>query len=335
MPRRSSGPRLWWDKTRQSWTIVDRDRRVRTGFGRGGDTEAKKALANYINANVTLSGELDPKISSVIRAYSKDHISGLSSEESKRSISYDLAHLNKWWGDKRVSDITAHNINKYTKHRGGKSPVRRELGFLETALRHWSQNYHPIRIPTIKRPEKRLPRQRWLTVPEAAKFLRHIRMLPDSGHIARFFVLGWYTGSRAAVILDLQWDQIDLDAGLLYRQRPGTTQTKKRAPPVRLGRRLVGHLRRWRKCTPDSKYVVEYRGKRVERIAKGWNGARTSSGLKDVHPHVLRHSRATHMLRQRVDPYEAAESLGMSIQVFQKTYGHHHPDWQQAAADAR
>lgn len=335
MPRRSKGPHLIWDRARQSWTIGDRDKRIRTGCGKGQDTEAKRALAEYIADTVRPAGNPNPKVSDVISAYSGDHISGLPSETSRKSISYDLDHLNEWWGDKLVSDITADNVKKYTKARGGKSPVRRELGFLETALRHWSKNYHPIRVPSIKRPEKRLPRQRWMTIPEAAKFLRHIRSQPDSDHIARFFLIGWYTGSRATVIMQLCWDQIELKAGLLYRQRPGTVETKKRAPPVRIGRRLVGHLRRWRRLSPASEYVVERHGKPVERVAKGWNAARIASGLKDVHPHVLRHSRATHLLRQRVDPYEAAESLGMSITVFQKTYGHHHPDWQQSAADAR
>jgi hypothetical protein len=34
-----------------------------------------------------------------------------------------------------------------------------------------------------------------------------------------------------------------------------------------------------------------------------------------------------------VSPWEASGSLGMSVQVLEKTYGHHHPDWQKAASE--
>lgn len=329
MPRRSTGPRLWFDEDRKTWTIVDRKARIRTGCGAGEEQAAKAKLGAYIAENGKPQGESNPSVNKVILAYETDVVAGKPSE---KDILYDTARLVAWWGEKKVSDVTPENVRAYTAHRGGKSPCRRELGFLRTAMRHWSDAYNPIRVPRIQRPPKRLARQRWLTIEEAALFLRKLR---GTRHVAHFFLLGWYTGSRATVLLRLQWDQIDLRAGLLYRQRPGTVETSKQAPPVRIGPRLLGHLRRWRARQPDSKYVIEYRGKPVDRIAKGWNKARVAAELWDVHPHVLRHSRASHLLRQRVDTYEAAESLGMSLTVFQKTYGHLHPDWQNAAANAR
>jgi hypothetical protein len=54
-----------------------------------------------------------------------------------------------------------------------------------------------------------------------------------------------------------------------------------------------------------------------------------------VIPHALRQSRATYMMKQRVGPWQASQSLGMSLEMLQKTYGHHHPDWQADAAEAR
>lgn len=40
-------------------------------------------------------------------------------------------------------------------------------------------------------------------------------------------------------------------------------------------------------------------------------------------------------MRAGVSIWEAAKSLGMSVAVLESTYGHHHPDWQKDAAEAR
>jgi integrase len=54
-----------------------------------------------------------------------------------------------------------------------------------------------------------------------------------------------------------------------------------------------------------------------------------------VTPHILRHSRATTLMKAGVSLWEASKALGMSVAVLESTYGHHHPDWQKDAADAR
>jgi hypothetical protein len=41
------------------------------------------------------------------------------------------------------------------------------------------------------------------------------------------------------------------------------------------------------------------------------------------------------MMRQAVNPWEAAQALGMSLEMLQRRYGHHHPAWQNEAAEAR
>ncbi|MBI1689555.1 integrase [Methylorubrum sp. DB1722] len=51
-------------------------------------------------------------------------------------------------------------------------------------------------------------------------------------------------------------------------------------------------------------------------------------------PHILRHTRATLMLRAGVPPVEVAEYLGMSLAMLLKVYGHTAAEYQRAAAAA-
>ncbi|KST61191.1 hypothetical protein AO398_00430 [Methylobacterium sp. GXS13] len=51
-------------------------------------------------------------------------------------------------------------------------------------------------------------------------------------------------------------------------------------------------------------------------------------------PHILRHTRATLMLRAGVPPVEVAEYLGMSLPMLLKVYGHTSSEYQRAAAAA-
>jgi integrase len=69
---------------------------------------------------------------------------------------------------------------------------------------------------------------------------------------------------------------------------------------------------------------------------RSWERARKAAKLPTyVTPHILRHSRATYLMKQRVDPWSGANSLGMSLEMLTRVYGHHHPDWQKDAAEAK
>ena len=48
-------------------------------------------------------------------------------------------------------------------------------------------------------------------------------------------------------------------------------------------------------------------------------------------PHILRHSRATHLLQDGVSIYEVAKLLGDTIATVERVYGHHAPDHNSAA----
>jgi len=183
-------------------------------------------------------------------------------------------------------------------------------------------------------PPKPSARSNFMTREEAARFLWIARKTP---HLARFFIVGWYSGSRRNVIAGLKWSMVNLETGVMQRKERGAIETKKKAPPVRMGSRLLAHLRRWRRLDgKDAVYIVNFRGKKIGRVDKSWPRARRLAKLPAyVTPHVLRHSRATIMMKAGVNPWDAANALGMSLEVLTRVYGHHHPDWQKDAAEAR
>jgi integrase len=195
-------------------------------------------------------------------------------------------------------------------------------------------------------------RERWLTRSEAARLLwaawRARQVMRDKAtlravgrHVARFILVGLYTGTRSAAICGAALmptvgrGHVDLEQGVFYRRAVGRRQTKKRQPPVKLPPRLLAHMRRWAARGLARKTVVEWNGKSVESVRKGFAAAVEAAGLgADVTPHILRHTCATWLMQGGVNLWDAAGFLGMTVQQLEATYGHHHPDYQQEAITA-
>ena len=122
--------------------------------------------------------------------------------------------------------------------------------------------------------------------------------------------------------------------GIFYRRPRGVRETKKRRPPVPLPRRLLAHLRRWKQLGIAKHAVVEWNGKPVASVRKSFEAAVVAAGIdRHITPHILRHTAATWAMQRGVNVWDAAGWLGMSPEVLERVYGHHHPDFQRDAAE--
>src|SRR5262245_7029288 len=87
MPRRGRGPRLWQDKERNTWTIIDGRSRHRTGCSLEEIGRAEQALRNYIEDKHSPAATDSPILADVIAAYAVEHV---KETLSGKHIQYDL-----------------------------------------------------------------------------------------------------------------------------------------------------------------------------------------------------------------------------------------------------
>lgn len=328
MPRKAKGPRLYLDRERKQWAIRDGSSFVRTGCAESDNAGAEKQLAEYIARKYRPAAVASPLIADVLLVYARER---LPKTRAADKAAHNISNLTPFWGKKRAEDVNSDNCAAYAKDRKP-AAARRDLEVLRAALLYWNKHKAALsRIPAVVLPDKAPPRERWLTQEEARR-LRKAAMKHQ--HLYRFVVLGLKTGSRSGVLLNLRWDQIDLSRGVMDRKALGETEAaNKRKPPVRLGRSMVRLMRRWKAKDGKVPYVVHYDGLPVKKLRRSWAAACKEAKLKGVSPHTLRHTRATWLMQAGIDPWEAAGSLGMSLNVLTRVYGKHSPDFQSRAAE--
>ena len=160
-------------------------------------------------------------------------------------------------------------------------------------------------------------------------------------HLARFILIGLYTGTRSSAIAassPVRSDgsaYVELDEGIFYRLAQGQRATNRRQPPVPLPHRVLAHLRRWRDKGIANTHFVEFNGKPVKSVKTAFKSAVRLAKLGGgVTPHTLRHTAATWLMQRGVGLWQAAGYLGMSVETLARVYGHHHPDHVRDAAKA-
>jgi integrase len=331
MPRRRLPPRLYLDPTREEWVVRDGARFIRTGCSKRDSGRDEKFLAQYISEKHKPEPSGAPLISDVLRVYAEE---ALPEKRSAKKIIYNVSNLLKWWGDKTVAQITMRSCKEYAGVKPIMAASKADLIVLKSATDYWHKSdYGPLNFTlAFWKPKANPPKERWLTKHEASRLLKAAKPYP---HLRRLILLGLYTGSRPGVILSLKWSQVDLRSGVLSRTPEGVIQSKtKRAPKVRLGRRILAHLRRWKRLDDGyNEYVCHYQGRPVEDPHAAWSGAIKAANLPAVTRHTLRHTRATWMAHTGVPLFDAAGFLGMTTKTLESVYAHHHPDWQEHAAN--
>ena len=269
--------------------------------------------------------------------YGREH--GPTAKDPVR-IAYAIEAIVPIMGILPVSSITGAACRGYAKVRNrAPGTIRKELGVLQAAINYCHAEGYLTGAVRVKMPPKPAPRDRWLSRNEVARLLRVARRNPKSRHLCRFILMAVYAGTRKDALLRLQFmsnmqgGYINTKTGTMYRRGVGEVETKKRQPPIPILRQLLAHLRRWERN--GSRYVIEADGQRIGSIKSAWRTALAESGIDHAHTlHNLRRTAVTWAMQAGVDKWAACGYFGLTLEVLESVYGHHHPDHLASAAHA-
>jgi len=153
-------------------------------------------------------------------------------------------------------------------------------------------------------------------------------------HIRLYIMLALATGGRNEALLDLTWDRLDFERGLIDLRNPTINRPHKGRAVVPMNRTIRAALTEARDGSL-SEYVIEWAGQRIKSVKKGIKATALAAGIKtiSVSPHIFRHSAAVHMAEAGVSMEVIAQYLGHEdVNVTRKVYARFSPTYLKQAA---
>jgi integrase/recombinase XerC len=235
----------------------------------------------------------------------------------------DLQHLCQWCHEQPLSEwrqLSQHQVRAYTasRHRQGISgkSLQRELstirGLFNYLLREEAAENNPAQGVRAPKVEKRLPAT--LDADQLGILLDAQADGPLELRDLAIMELFYSSGLRLAELVSLDLGEVDLRDATLEVTGKGA---KTRRVPV--GSKAVEAISRWLQVRGDlanageSALFVSKRGGRIhprsiQQRLKQW--ALKQGAGRNIHPHMLRHSFASHILESSSDLRAVQELLG-------------------------
>lgn len=280
---------------------------------------ARRAPARYAE----LTSPQGTTVADLWKAYCIDH-------EGRRILErmqYSWKALEKRFGAMEAADISVADCRAHVEERRNSGrqdgTIHTELGHLRNVLR-WAWKRRMIEHPPhIERPSAPAPKDGYLTREEVRRMLA--LDLPQHTRVAIHLLIG--TGCRIGAALDLTWDRVDFNRGIINLGNPFDRVPRKRRAVVPMNDTLKAVLLQAHDCAL-SPFVIEYAGKKVQSMKRTLKTAGKAIGRDDVSPHMFRHSAAVWLAEDNHSMDKIAQFLGHSNSaITAKVYARYSPNY--------
>ena len=244
---------------------------------------------------------------------------------NKRSWKDDFYRLQgfiEFFGTVLLHEVSPIDIEKFKSAKlekgNTKSTVNRYLAILKRmfniAIEWGYAKDNPVKRVKFY-PEKDNLRERILTEIEEDRLLD-----ASSEHLRPILVVALNTGMRRGEILNLKWEQIDLEAKEI---RVKSTKSGK-SRVVDVNSLLVDELEKLKKESRGSQHIFlnPRTGKPYGKLQTSFDGACRRAGIKGLRFHDLRHTFASRLVERGVDLIRVKDLLGHSSVKVTERYTH-------------
>jgi len=298
-------------------------------------TTVEEFLLDFVEN--TLKNEVAPNTYEQRKAYVKNHIAPRIGKIKLSDLS--PAHIQKFYNDLREQYGAGH--------------VQNIGNLLNKALNHavrWSIiSRNPAAL--VKKPSttrKNTTMKVW-TVDEQRKFLEYAKQ----GQMLYYalFLLALTSGMRKGELLGLQWDDVDTKQGIVSVKRTAVwankslylkdiPKTESSIRTIQIPEQTAKTLRKWQLACPANGLNLVFPSPKTNGILypnsldKAFQKAVRDAGVPYISFHGLRHTFATTLLANNVNPKIVQEMLGhATIKTTMDTYSHVLPHMQRSAAE--
>jgi integrase len=243
----------------------------------------------------------------------------------KKSLGIMAQLVDKWlvpaFGSMRVAELRKADIQSYITRRteNGDAPasINRTLSYMRRAMQLGADEEPPLVHHIQKTWFRKLPEANERTGVISEEQYQCLKSsLPD--HAALALCIGYHTGMRRGLILDLRWEWVDLKASVI-RIPPAENDTKKRPRSVPVYGDMIPMLEMARDHAKTA-YVIEYDGRRIHAIKRSWKTAAKVCGCPESHFHDLRRTAATNALLAGVSETDILAMCGWKTTAMLRRY---------------
>jgi hypothetical protein len=334
MPRKRRDEHFWLHQGpgERVWSIwcydAVRSRTKRRSTGERDRDRAEIKLAKHILKHHKPQNA-EPEtvaLGQVLVTFLKEHAIHLASAEAAMIAT---KHLNRFFGDCLVSDITPQSVDNYIEARREKvtnSTISRELAVLRASLNRAHKRNMLRSVPFITDVEKNSPPPRKLDIDQMARLVNSIR----HPHVMDWFMAAATTLARPENILDVTRFQLDFSDRIIRLNLEGRRQTKKYRPIVP----MCGTFSWWF-ADMNRAHLVEYAGQQIKSMRTAVRKLRKNSDLPETFvAKSIRHTMATELRRRGVSVDDLAGVLGHRRARLTELYGEYSPDYLGAVSRA-